>query len=309
MSRSTSIYRSPAGERAIKRRYRELLDAWPVPHQRQTIRTREGETFVVSSGPPDAPPVLAIQGSGANCAMWSPRIAGWARQLRVHAVDVIGEPGLSAPSRPPLNSESYARWLDDVMDGLGLTRASVIGESLGGWFALDYAIRRPRRVGRLVLLAPAGIGRTKYGFVLKSLLLTCFGDRGRRRSFRMVAGPAAGKEVADASRIELATFTMLIFKNFKPRMQRIPVFTDDQLRGLRMPVLAVVGELDVLIDSRQTARRLRDTVQHASVRSLPDAGHILPDQTATVLDFLLGHPDARRPADVVAPKLDVANRG
>ena len=166
-----NIYRSPKGADAIQRRYRELLDQWPVPHQRQVVPTREGDTFVVSSGPLDAPPVLAIQGSGANTAMWLPQIAGWAPHLRVHAVDVIGEPGLSAPSRPPMNSERYARWLDDVMNGLSLTTASVIGMSLGGWFALDYAIRRPARVTRLVLLTPAGIGRTKYGVLLKSLVL------------------------------------------------------------------------------------------------------------------------------------------
>ena len=302
-----NIYRSPEGAAAIARRYRELLDQWPVPHQRQVVPTREGDTFVVSSGPLDAPPVLAIQGSGANTAMWLPQIAGWAPHLRVHAVDVIGEPGLSAPSRPPMNSERYARWLDDVMDGLGLTTASVIGMSLGGWFALDYAIRRPARVTRLVLLTPAGIGRTKYGILLKSLLLNCFGDWGRRRTFMMVAGPAAGQE-NDNRAIELAKFTVLIFRNFRPRMQWIPIVTDDQLHDLRMPVLAVVGERDVMLDSRQTARRLRAAVPHATVVSLPDAGHILPDQTATVLDFLLGDA-ASRAVDIVSAPSDVATSG
>jgi len=299
-SKRDSIYRSPAGAESIERRYRALLDQWPVQHQRQAVPTREGDTFVVSSGPPDAPAVLAIQGSGANSARWLPRIAGLAQHLRVHAIDVIGEPGLSAPSRPPMTSDSYALWLDDVMDGLGLTSARVIGESLGGWFALDYAIRRPERVTRLVLLTPSGIGRKKYGILLKFLVLNWFGDRGRRKAFMAVAGPGARTEAGSNNETELAAFTMVIFKHFKPRMQAIPVFTDEQLRGLPMPVLAIVGERDVMIDSRQTARRLSEALPQATVNLLPDAGHLLPDQTGAIVEFLIAAQPGQ-PAETSTP--------
>src|SRR5665647_3599671 len=69
----SSIYKSAAGEREVQQRYRELLDQWPVPCELIRVPTREGETFVVACGPPDAPPVLAMQGSDANSAMWLPQ--------------------------------------------------------------------------------------------------------------------------------------------------------------------------------------------------------------------------------------------
>ena len=140
------IYRSAAGAHAVKQRYRQLLDQWPIPSEFVRVPTREGETFVVACGPKDAPPVLALQGSGGNAAMWLPEIAELAQHLRVYAVDVIGEPGLSAPSRPSFASEAYALWLDDVLRGLALTRVALLGVSMGGWLALDYATRRPQRV-------------------------------------------------------------------------------------------------------------------------------------------------------------------
>src|SRR5439155_21218399 len=96
------------------------------------IETREGETFVIASGPPDAPGVLLLHGSTTNSIMWMSNVAGWARDFRVYAVDVIGEPGLSAPSRPPLDSPAYADWLDDLLSGLGLSTVSIVGASLGG---------------------------------------------------------------------------------------------------------------------------------------------------------------------------------
>ena len=78
--------------------------------------TRHGETFVVVCGPPSAPPMLLLHGSGANAAMWLAEIESWAARFRIYAVDVIGEPGFSAPSRPSLASDAYALWMDDVLD-------------------------------------------------------------------------------------------------------------------------------------------------------------------------------------------------
>ena len=129
-----------------------------------------------------------LQGSGANAAMWLPDIETFAQRLRVHAVDVIGEPGGSAPSRPRLGSVAYAEWLDDVLDGLNLDSAALVGVSLGGALALDYAARRPQRVDRLVLLAPSGIGRQRNGFLVKAILLQLLGDRGRRRLLSSALG-------------------------------------------------------------------------------------------------------------------------
>src|SRR3954451_23284672 len=285
-----SIYRTAAGARAVEGRYRELIDDWPVPHRERVVPTRAGETFVIVSGPTDAPPVLALPGSGANTVMWRQQIAVWSRHLRVYAVDVIGEPGLSAPSRPPLASGAYADWLDDVLAGLGITGTSLVGVSLGGWLALDYAIRRPERVNRLALLAPSGVGRRKVGVLLAAILLRPYGSVGRRRTLRLELGPVARRSASGAS--ALADLTLLIFTHFRPRMESIPMFTDDRLRGLTMPVLAVVGGRDAMLDSAGTARQRGPAGPQRTVRLMRDAAHHLPDQTADVLDFLLDRTDA-----------------
>ena len=54
-------------------------------------------------------------------------IAALAQSFRVYAVDVIGEPGLSAPSRPSVHSDAYASWLSDLVGRLGLNRFSLAG--------------------------------------------------------------------------------------------------------------------------------------------------------------------------------------
>lgn len=274
------IYKTEAGEREILRRYKQTLARWPVPAEHVRVPTREGETFVLVCGPEDAPPLLLLHGSGSNAAMWMGDVTVWAKHFRVHAVDMIGEPGLSAQSRPPLDSSAYALWLDDVLDHFGLERAAVTGASLGGWLALDYATRRPGRVEKLALLCPGGVGRQKVGFLVKALLYKPFGQWGMRRSLKVVAGVDAHETP------EIAEYLTVTFTHFLPRRDRLPVFTDEALRRLTMPVLVIVGAHDAMFDSHGTAERLRRAVPHATVTVLPEVAHSIIGQTQPILDFL-----------------------
>jgi pimeloyl-ACP methyl ester carboxylesterase len=280
----SAVYRSEAGRDLVQAQYRELLARWPAGTDQLRVPTREGETFVVACGPADAPPVVLLQGSGANAAMWLPDIEAYTRRLRAYAVDVIGEPGGSAPSRPALGSAAYAEWLDDALDGLRLERAALVGVSLGGALALDFAARRPQRVERLVLLAPSGIGRQRSGFLVKAVLLQLLGDRGRRRLLSSALGVRPGQ--AGPREQELGELALLIFKHFRPRLDRVPLVDDATLAGLVPPTLVIAGAHDALLDSQDTARRLRQCAPDVEVRLLPDAGHYLPGQAPVVLDFL-----------------------
>jgi len=279
-----SLYKSAQGERAVRERYLTILDHWPLPNRQLRVPTREGETFIVVCGDDGAPPLLLLHGGMANSAIWMGDVRAWAADFRVYAVDMIGEAGLSAPSRPPLASAAHALWLDDVLRGVHVERASFVGVSLGGWLALDYATRRPERVGGLAVLCPAGVGRHKIGIVFKTIPLRMLGAWGTRKAAELVLGRAPANP-SPALRYFL-DFVALIHKNFRGRIVKLPVFSDEALRRLTMPVLAIVGGRDVLIDSAQTKERLERNVPQAEVRYLPEVGHLIPPQTAPILDFL-----------------------
>ncbi|WP_116244817.1 alpha/beta fold hydrolase [Nocardiopsis sp. FIRDI 009] len=278
----SAIYRTPAAERGIRERYRRDLAAWPVPVEHVRVPTRAGGTFVVSCGPEDAPPVVLLHGSGANTTAWRDDSAVLARRFRVHCVDLVGEPGLSAPTRPPLDSDALASWLDEVLDGLGITSTALVGTSLGGWVALDYTDRRPERVRRLGLLCPGGVGRQRTGRILGAMLLGLLVPGGRRRSVRAMTG------LGDPEHRELLDAVHLTFSGFRPRTERLPVFSDDALRRLTVPVRLIVGDRDAMFDSRQTARRVRACVPHAEVTVLPGTGHAILGQGEALAAFLDG---------------------
>lgn len=279
----TGIYKSAEGRRVVEQRYREHLDAWPVPREELRIDTSVGETFVVASGPVDAPPLVLLHGSGANTTAWRGDVADWASRYRVYAVDLPGEPGFTAPTRLPLDSDATASWLDEVMDGLGLDTIALAGMSLGGWTALDYVLRRPGRVTALVLLCPGGLGGQRFGWLVKGMLLGLVGRGSVRDSARTVLGlddETAGPILDDVE---------LIFAHFKPRTGRLPIFGDERLRTVDIPVLVIAGDRDVLFDSARTAERARGGFTRGEVRLLPDVGHGVFGQTATIREFLSAH--------------------
>jgi pimeloyl-ACP methyl ester carboxylesterase len=280
---SRSIYRSAAGEQAVRALYRQVLDGWPTARTELRLPTCEGETFVVACGAEDAPPLVLLHGGQSNAAAWMFDAAAWSGVFRCYVVDMIGEAGFSAPSRPPLDSDAHALWLDDVMAGLGLQQASFVGVSLGGWLALDYANRRPQAVERLALLCPAGIGRQK-NFLLKAAPLFLLGPWGVRRVREMIFGRLQGEPPAALRPfIELLR---LIGRVIRPRIVKIPRLTDVELARLSMPILVIVGGRDVLLDSEDTRRRLARWAPHAEVVFVPDGRHVVPGQTGRILAFL-----------------------
>ncbi len=277
------VFRSAQAAASVEKQYRQVLELWPVPKTELHVPTRQGATFVVACGQEGAPPVVLLHGSQANSAAWMLDAALWSTKFRLFAVDMIGEPGLSAPVRPNLSGDAHALWLDDVFQGLGLSSAGLVGTSLGGWLALDYASKRPTAVRALALICPAGIGRQK-NFLLKAAPLLLLGSWGKRKMREQVFGPAP-KELPETIR-PLAELMEAIGRAIKPRVVNIPRLTDEQLGRLGMPILAIIGGRDVLLDSVDTRARLQRTAPHAEICFLEDGYHFLPDQAPRVMDFL-----------------------
>ena len=262
-----------------------MLASWPTRHVQLRIPTCHGETFVLACGHEKAPPLVLFHGGMTTSVMWARSAAAWSEHFRVLAVDLIGEPGFSAASRPSLTTDDHARWLDDVWNALDIESAAVVGASLGGWLALDYAIRRPAKISNLALLAPAGVGRLRLGFLLKAGPLLLMGPWGHRRALNLDMGFDPGEEMS-AEGETFVSFLRLAQRHYVARARPIPTFTDRMLRTIKVPVMAIVGGNDAILDSDHTKRRLETCVPDVQVKYLPEAGHGLVDSTSSILEFL-----------------------
>lgn len=279
----SSIFKSPEGRELVLQRYRALLDTWPVPCTHRHVDTKYGSTFVVESGSTDAPPLLLLHGSVSNSLSWMGDVETLSRTHRVFAIDMIGEAGFSDPNRPSYESGAYSEWLGELTKNLGYSDVAIVGMSLGGWMALDFATRQPERVNRLGLICTSGIVRESKGFLFKALCYMVLGETGKKRIAALLNG---GKEPDSQGMSDALEFFGFVSEHFRPRTAKLPLFDDATLRKLTMPVLVVAGEQDALIPAQSTISRLSSTALNVTGVLLPDTGHIITNQAERLTLFL-----------------------
>ena len=153
-ARLRTLYRSKADREVVARWCRSRLDAWEVPHRRETVDVGDAQVHLtrVGAGPAQ---VLFVPGTNFNAAASLTIAASLARRWSVILVDLPGQPGLSSGERPrAAHREWYGRKLAEVLNAIDTEPVVAVGHSLGG--AVLLSCDSERIAGR-VLLAPAGI--------------------------------------------------------------------------------------------------------------------------------------------------------
>lgn len=157
----------------------------PAPQSRPAPRMQQGsmlaEAHVASAAPEDAAPtdkwatvfgakihyleagsgpvVILLHGLGGSAANWTPTIAPLAQKYRVIVPDQIG---FGKSDKPMLNYRvnTLVDFLDGFYKQLGIQKASLVGNSLGGFTAAAFTIAHPEKVDKLVLVDAAGFAIT-----------------------------------------------------------------------------------------------------------------------------------------------------
>lgn len=176
---------------------------------------------------------------------------------------------------------TYFHWLEEVITQLELPQQRVFlaGISLGGWIATGFVARHPENVEKLVLLCPSGIGRQKKSILYRAVFYLLFGERGQEKMLRYVYG-------SQTAAPEALAYSRIIARHFNTRIMQIPIYTDDELRSLSMPVLLIAGGKDVLLHSDETMHRVKTLVPYVNAEYIPDAGHVLIGYAHAIADFL-----------------------
>ena len=170
------IYKSTAGKEKILELYTKVLAQWPLPNTHIHIPTRYGDTFVIATGDDTEPPLVLLHGTASNSATWASDVLEYAKNFQVFAIDMPGEPGNSDVRRFSWHGPAFAEWLDDVLHGLGLEGVTLGGMSLGAWATIKYALFKPDRIHKAVLIAPSGVCQPRLSFVLRMVFFSFFGE-------------------------------------------------------------------------------------------------------------------------------------
>jgi len=275
-------------------------------------RGRDFKTRTIETGSQNADKLILIHGVGGHAEAYARNMQRLGTTHHAIAIDLLWH-GLSA--KPPFTPDMvpmYARQILDLLDDLGVEKAAIEGESLGGWVALWTALHHPDRVSKVILNTAAGIrwNRDKVKIddstgtnLLRERSLAAINDPNRetikkRLEWLMASPDRVTEELIDLRyAIYTRPDTNASLKNvFANSFQRGPearhFVEEDELAGLKVPAFALWSEKNPGAGA-DVGERLAQLIPGASHYCIMDAAHWPQweqpeDHDRVVLDFLAG---------------------
>lgn len=273
MSARSTMFRDAEARAAIERWYARFLARIATPTETRTVETRFGATHVLVAGPAGAPPLVCLHGAMASSAHLLAELGPLVARHRVYAVDVLGQSVKSADARVPVDGNAYGEWLVDVLDGLALPRAHVLGVSWGGFAALRFAVVAPARVDRLVLVVPAGVvsgpawaGFTKMGWPLA--LYRMFPSEARLRRFLT--------PLLTTFDDDWVAYLGEAFRGYRLDMRIPPLAKPGELEGFDRPTLVFGASDDLSFPGAALLARMKALLPHVQTELLEACKHSPP---------------------------------
>ena len=284
MADKISVFKTSDGQRLGSDAYEAVLKNWPVPYDELSVETRFGLTHILACGPTDGPPLILLHGQEASATMWIDNIQELSQAFRVYAVDTMGDIGKSRPVCLPENRMDYAAWLLEVINQLHIEKTNLAGISYGGFLALNFALAYPDRVKRIALLAPGipNFGRPTFRWAFYGLPMLVFPNHFTVKRF--ING--ASQKGFSASNWVHIQMVVAVPHLRNPNFMR-PVFSDEELRQVKLPSLLMIGDKEIMYDPAQAEKRARKLIPNLKVEIIANAGHFLNSDQAEIVNEVL----------------------
>ena len=255
--------------------------------------------------------VILIHGLGSNKTSFFETISALTPQYTVHAIDLPGFGSSTKPLRAPYDAAWFARSVCRFMDAMEISRAHLVGNSLGGRVSIEVGLQSPDRVRSLSLLSPSMAWRKRRHFVPLVRLLRpelaaiphTFGDALVRQQFwSMFSRPERlHPSAADVAVEEFLRTYRSVNARVAFHASARHIYLEEpngatgfwtRLADLVPPALFVWGDEDPLVP-HAFARYVRDALPSARQVVLDQCGHVPQvehpvDANALVHDFI-GH--------------------
>jgi pimeloyl-ACP methyl ester carboxylesterase len=269
MSNYLSVFRSESGRKLILDAYDSIMYSTSIQYEDVYLPTRSGDTHIMVSGDVRNPPLILIHAYYASAASWYKNIGVLSQYFRVYNVDIIGDPNKSKPIKLIRLLNDFTDWFDDLLAGLKIESASFIGNSVGAFHIINYALYAPDRVKKMVLIGPAATFRQIMPFYLNTFPGGITG-----LSF-LVNHAVRWIENGVGFEPDFRRLFWLLLKYGKATNQVFPkVFTDDELRSIKTPTLVIYGDREVIYDCELAAIRAEQLVENLSLKIINNGNHI-----------------------------------
>lgn len=207
----------------------------------------------------------------------------WTGEHEVFAPSLPGW-GASADAPPELDSMAqYQLHLLDLFDRMGLKHFDLVGISMGGWMATEFAVSHPERVRKLVLCCPAGLASPEYpgppnlGTTLEDMYGFLVNDLRALEAHLPKTAEDKALHASEVAREMRAGAPMFAAGGpFNPRLER-------WLHRVTMPTLLVWSKADKLSPYQRSEKWMK-LLPNATLELVDKAGHLILDESPEALD-------------------------
>jgi 2-hydroxy-6-oxonona-2,4-dienedioate hydrolase len=230
----------------------------------------------------EGPVLILLHGITGHLEAYHRNILPHAAHFRTIAIDMLGHGFTDKPNRD-YEIKDYVEHLRDVLDALGVEKAHISGESLGGWVAARFAATYPERVDRLVLNTAGGmIADPRVMERLKTLSLNAVRspdrEATRKRLEFLMLDPSVVTEDLVESRFACfrrpgmvqAMERIMCLQDMEVRQRNL--LTPDELRRIKAQTLVLWTTHDPTA-SVEVGKRLSDLVAGSQFVVMEDCGH------------------------------------
>ncbi len=239
----------------------------------------------------DGPPLVLLHGDGNSALDWSWVLPTLAATHRVYAPDFPGFGDSVKPTNVVYSPEFLAQFVVDFLNTLGVDRAVLVGNSLGGLVALRLALSRSEQVTALALVDSSGLGHSVtpllsqltlpwYGETMSAWCRTPLGAKQRSwlRAALFFAHPSQAPAVWLAEEERMAQMSGYLEATLSSLRAQLNVLGQrevllDSLPQLKMPTLVVWGT-DDLVFPKDQAQAAVDRLKQGHLALIPDCGHL-----------------------------------
>ncbi|MCM2375254.1 alpha/beta fold hydrolase [Aporhodopirellula aestuarii] len=270
---TAQIWKTPAGRDRLNAWYDKFASKLETEVTHLSVPTSIGPTHVLASGPEGGLPLVCLHSMRTGASFLLSELPSLAKRFRLYAPDMPGQSIRGPAVKLPVHDDSYADWLLEVMNELGLPQTNLFGVSWGGFVARLTASKAPERVSKLSIMVPAGIangshltGLAKMAFPM--IRHTLWPTSNSLRSLLQPIMTTWDDDWANAIACAL--------KDMKVDPRLPPLARDDELQRLRMPTLVLAGTDDISFPGTAVVDRMRRLVPNLEIELIEDCKHCPP---------------------------------
>ena len=284
----TDIFRSAKYQKESDRIYNELEAEWPQGTKSRIIKNSYGDVHILETGPDTATTLFLIPAGNMGAVFWGENIKILSSNFHCYAVDPIGEAGksrLKDLKLYPRTEQEEAAFYIEVMDSLGLAKASLVAAGEGGRSALILASYRPERISGISLIAPLGITKPSPEYLSRTIITAMFPMSFIRQSMEeWIFG--VNSQAPEKYRI----WYDQVLKGTVPHTAYPIKLTEERLKNVQAPVFLILGDNDnvcgppeKILKNAATIPRMKSVVletPHLAALEKPD------EIACSVIEFL-----------------------